>query len=341
MLVSKTGNGQEQEIAAPLIFALGAQRELGTRIAERVGVSLAPHEERSFEGGEHKTRPLCEVGSRAVYVVQSLHGDAEASASDKLVRLLFFIGALKDAGAAQVCAVTPYLAFNRKDRRTKPRDPVNSRYIAALFESVGTDRIIAVEAHNVSAFENAFRTCRPEHVPVAAVLADALATTVGDGDVAVVSPDAGGNKRAELFRSELERRIGRPVGKAIMDKHRSSGVVSGSLFAGDVRGCTAIVIDDLISSGGTIVRASKAAREAGAVAVVAAAAHGLFSGDTAALAGPDGPDRILVVDGAPLPPALAPQLASKIAVIGIAPLLGDVIAAIDRGEAVSDLIPYD
>ena len=81
------------------------------------------------------------------------------SANDKLCRLLFFIGALKDAGAARVTAVTPYLCYARKDRRTKPNDPVTTRYIAGMFESVGTDCVVTLEVHNPVAFENAFR-CR-------------------------------------------------------------------------------------------------------------------------------------------------------------------------------------
>ena len=94
-----------------------------------------------------------------VYVVQSLHGGPSESANDKLCRLLFFIGALKDAGAARVTAVVPYLCYARKDRRTKPHDPVITRYVAGLFEAVGADRVVTLDVHNPVAFENAFR-CR-------------------------------------------------------------------------------------------------------------------------------------------------------------------------------------
>src|SRR5690606_19275225 len=110
-----------------------------------------PHEEREFEDGEHKARPLVNVRDRDVYVLQSLGGDATASVNDKLVRLLFFLGALRDASAAPVTAVVPYLAYARKDVRTQPRDPVLTRYTAALFEAVGIDRIVALEVHNPAA----------------------------------------------------------------------------------------------------------------------------------------------------------------------------------------------
>jgi ribose-phosphate pyrophosphokinase len=322
------------------LFALEPSRALGERIAARIGHVLAEHEEREFGGGEHKARPIEEVAGRDVYVVHGLHGEPGNSANDKLVRLLFFIGALRDAGADRVTAVAPYLAYSRKDRRTKPRDPVATRYVAALFEAVGTDRIVTLEVHNVSAFENAFRTCRPEHVPAARLLAEHLAVELGDGEVAVVSPDAGGNKRAELFRGELEHRLGRPVGKAIMDKHRSMGIVSGSLLAGDLEGKIAVIVDDLISSGTTLVRAAAACREAGAAQVIAAAAHGMFPPD-APLFQPNGPDRIIVTDSVPLPAGMPADAQAKVDVVSAADLLGHVIVRLHSGEPVSDLIPYD
>ncbi len=324
----------------PIVFALGHSKEFGGKVALDLGISLAESEEREFEGGEHKARPLVEVGNRDTYVIQSLHGEAGASANDKLVRLLFFIGALKDAGAASVTAIAPYLAYSRKDRRTKPRDPVSTRYTASLFEAVGTDRLITLEVHNISAFENAFRTCRPEHLSLARVFAEKLAELLSGEPVAVVSPDAGGNKRAELLRHELEHKLNRPVGKAIMDKHRSGGIVSGHLFAGELKGATAIIVDDLISSGTTILRACEASRTAGAGRVIAVAAHAMFAPD-AALFGEGAPDQILVTDTIPLSSELSVDAASRIQMIEVSPLVAEVISRLQSGEPVSELLPYD
>lgn len=325
----------------PMLFALGSSGEFGLRLAFRLGIAMSRHEEREFDNGEHKARPLDEVAGRNIFVVHSLHGENGASANDKLVRLLFFIGALKDAGAARVTAVTPYLAYSRKDRRTKPRDPVATRYVAQLFESVGADGILTVEVHNLSAFENAFRSCRPEHVPVAGLFAEHIAQMAdGDTQFAVVSPDAGGNKRAELLRAALEQQLGRPVKKGIMDKHRSKGAVSGTYFTGDVAGCTAIIFDDLIASGTTILRATEASRNAGASQVIAAAAHGMFTAD-APLFGPGAPDLLLVGDTVPLPADLPDGARSMIEIIEISSLVGDVIGRLHSGEAVTDLLPYD
>lgn len=269
------------------VFGLQGSRDFAELVTNRLEVSLAPHEERGFEDGEHKARPLQDVRGHDTFVLHALHGDAEQSGNDKLCRLLFFCGALKDAGAASVTAVTPYLCYARKDRRTKTNDPVITRYVAALFEAMRIDRVVTVEVHNIAAFENAFRipTC---HIEAAPLFAEHFAPLLRGEAVVVVSPDAGGAKRAEAFRQALEQRIGGAAGSAYMEKYRSSGVVSGSLLAGDVRGKVAVIVDDLISTGGTLVRAAKACRAAGATRVFAAAAHGLFiDGATTLFAAPE------------------------------------------------------
>src|SRR5690606_13176526 len=156
------------------IFALDGSHALATRIAQHLGIALAPVEERGFEDGEHKVRPLAGVRDHDTYVVHSLYGEPEASANDKLVRMLFLIAALHDAGAERVTAVTPYLCYARKDARTQPRDPVSSRYVAQLFEAVGASRVLAVEVHNPAAYANAFRI-GAEHLSTAALFAEALA----------------------------------------------------------------------------------------------------------------------------------------------------------------------
>ncbi|MGA8055721.1 MAG: ribose-phosphate pyrophosphokinase-like domain-containing protein, partial [Burkholderiales bacterium] len=139
------------------LFALNATSDFAEHMARALGTALSPHEERDFEDGEHKVRPLVGVRGMDVFVVHSLYGEPERGVDQKLCRLLFFIGCLKDAGAACVTAVIPYLCYARKDRRTQPRDPVTTRYVAAALESVGVDRVLALDVHNPAAFENAFR----------------------------------------------------------------------------------------------------------------------------------------------------------------------------------------
>jgi ribose-phosphate pyrophosphokinase len=259
------------------LFGMQASRAYAERVAAALEVSLAPHEERAFEDGEHKSRPLQEVRGHDAFVIHALHGDADQTAAEKLCRLLFFCGALRDAGAERVTAVTPYLCYARKDRRTKPNDPIITRYVAALFEAVGINRVIAIEVHNVAAFENAFRL-PTWHIDSAPLFAAHFAALLGDTPVVAVSPDAGGAKRAEQFRAALATLTGRAVDSAYMEKFRSAGVVSGGRLVGEVRGRAAVIVDDLISTGTTLVRAARACRAAGAERIFAAAAHGLFIG---------------------------------------------------------------
>jgi ribose-phosphate pyrophosphokinase len=279
-------------------FALEGSRPFAQRVADRIGVPLAPHEERDFEDGEHKARPLQSVRGHDTYVLHSLYGDDSQSANDKLCRMLFFCGALRDAGASSVTAVTPYLCYARKDRRTKTNDPIVTRYVAALFEAVGIDRVIGVEMHNVAAFENAFR-CPTLHVEFAPLIAGHFAALLRDVPVVAVSPDAGGAKREERFRQELQLLTGKDVGSAFMEKSRSAGVVTGEVLAGDVRGKVAVIVDDLISTGGTLVRAARACRAAGATRVFTAAAHGLFIAGAPALLAEPAIDAIVVANTVP------------------------------------------
>lgn len=279
-------------------FGLQGSRELAEGVASRLEVALALHEERGFEDGEHKARPLQDVRGHDAFVLHSLHGDEGESGNDKLCRLLFFCGALKDAGAAQVTAVTPYLCYARKDRRTKPNDPIITRYVAAMFEAVGVDRVIVVEVHNVAAFENAFR-CPTWHIECAPLLAAHFAPLLRGEQVVAVSPDAGGAKRVEQFRQALELLMRQDVASAYMEKYRSSGVVSGELLAGDVRDRVAIIVDDLISTGGTLVRAATACRAAGATRVFAAATHGLFIDGACELFAAPTLDRIVIANTVP------------------------------------------
>lgn len=304
-----------------LVFALAATREFGVAVAAALGEPLAPLEERTFEDGEHKIRPLVDPEGQDVFVVQSLHGDPEASGDEKLVRLLMFLAALRDHGARRVTAVVPYLAYARKDRRTKPFDPVSLRVVAQLLEASGCHGLITLEVHNPAAFDNAFRLPAVNLEPHD-VYADAVARVIGDGPVAVASPDVGGVKRAQAWREVLEASWGRRVGQAFVDKRRSAGVVSGGeIVAGDVREATVLVIDDLIATFGTIERAALALTRAGARRVLAFAAHGLFVGPAAESVLRAPVERVFVTDSVPIARVASPAARAKIEVLPCAPLL--------------------
>ena len=318
------------------VFALAASRSLAVRVAEALAMPLEGHEEREFEDGEHKARPLVSVRGRDVYVVHLLHGDADQTVNDKLVRLLFFIGALKDASAARVTAVVPYLAYARKDRKSKARDPVSTRYVAQLFEAVGVDRVVVLDVHNLAAYQNAFR-CGAEHLEAAPLFVRHLAPALQQERVIVVSPDAGGIKRADDFRRRLAVALGGPVDFAFAEKYRSEGVVTGDAFIGDVEGKTAIVVDDLISSGTTMARTALACRGRGARQVYAVASHAVFAAASASVLRSEAFDRIIVTDSVPPARDIDRALEARVERVSVAGLLADAIARLHNGGSLTDL----
>jgi ribose-phosphate pyrophosphokinase len=161
---------------------------------------------------------------------------------------------------------------------------------------------------------------------------------LNEDQLSVVSPDTGGAKRAEFFRENLETALGRPIGKGFADKHRSAGVVSGDLFVGDVAGATVLVIDDLISTGNTLLRAAKAARRAGATRVLAFVTHGLFMDGAAEVIADPALDRLVVTDAVPAFRLKDDAVRQKVDVLAVAPLVAEAIGRLHRGTALTDLL---
>jgi len=309
------------------IFALNASREFGIQVCRHLGVTLSEHEEREFEDREHKARPLTNVRGKDVFVIHSLHADDGQSANDKLVRLLFFIGTLKDAAATRVTAVIPYLCYARKDRKTQPDDPVTTQYIARLFEVVGTDCVVTLDVHNLAAFQNAFR-CRTEHIEANTMFVQHFAPLLINQEIIVISPDAGGIKRAERFRQALGAALQCQIGSGFAEKYRAKSVVSGDMVMGDIAGKISIIIDDLISTGGTIAHVAKVCRERDAKKVFAVASHGVFVGGANTVLADDALDQMIVTSSIP-PFRVVDDIArSKLLVLDCAPLFADAIRMI-------------
>lgn len=307
------------------LFALTGTTDYAERLSAQLDTPLSRIEERNFEDGEHKIRPLVAVEGVDAYVIHALHGDETHTVNDKLCRLLFLIGTLKDHGVARVTAVLPYLCYARKDRRTQPYDPVTQRYVATLFESVGTDRVVVIEVHNVAAFENAFR-CFTRHIETAELFAEHFASLARKEKIVAVSPDAGGVKRVEQFRRALERRSGQTVDNAFVEKYRSGGIVTGGTLVGGVEGKTAVILDDLVSTGGTLLRAAKACKAAGARQVFAAAAHGLFTGGAPDLFASGDFDGLVIADTVPLRNAIPSPARERLTILDSTGLLATTIA---------------
>jgi ribose-phosphate pyrophosphokinase len=313
------------------LFAVEGTRDYGARVAQQLDLALGEHEERAFEDGEHKIRPLANVRRHDAFVIHSLYGDAEQSPNDKLCRLLFFIGALKDAGAERVTAVVPYLCYSRKDRRTQPRDPITTKYVAEMFEACGTDAVMTLDVHNVAAFDNAFR-CPSANIEAIPLFVRHFHQLLRHERIAVVSPDIGGAKRAEQFRRALAAELDEEPAAAFVGKRRSGGVVTGEQLVGEVHGRAAIIFDDLIGTGTTLRRAARSCRKAGATRIFAAATHGLFIGQASSVLTDPVFAGIAVTDTVRSVAAAEGQLPKSVVQLDSSRLVADAIMAAHCGR---------
>jgi ribose-phosphate pyrophosphokinase len=207
-----------------------------------------------------------------------------------------------------------------------------------MFESVGTDCVVTLEVHNPVAFENSFR-CRTIALTGTPLFVDYV-KTLADEKLSVISPDAGGMKRAELLREALEAALLRPVGKGLAEKHRSAGVVSGDLFVGDVAGTTALIVDDLISTGNTLLRAARSARKVGANRLIALVTHGLFMPGAAEVIADPSIDQVVVTDAVPAFRLDNPAKNKKLVILPAAALLAETIRRLHEERSLSDLLVF-
>jgi ribose-phosphate pyrophosphokinase len=323
---------------APLIFAPTESRALALTASTHSGIEVAELEEREYEGGEFKLRPLQPVRERTVFVIQSLAESDEAPMARRLIRLLFLIQTLRDAGAGCVVAVIPYLAYARKDRRTKPRDPVYTRYVAQLVEAAGAHRAVTLDVHNTSALDNAFRIPM-DHLSALPMMAAHFHQHLPTGQLAVVSPDIGGVKRAQIFREILERRTGRKVELLFVEKHRDGQTVSGGAIVGRVGGHDAILLDDLCATGATLLQAAKSLRAAGATSVHAAITHFPIETGIRALAAAPEIAQVVITDSVGYTPAInTADHTAKVTTLSAGTLVGHALARIARGDSMASLL---
>lgn len=321
----------------PCLFTLNTSRTFAEKVAGKLGTALSEHEERDFVDGEHKARSLINVRGRDVYVIQSLYSDQQQSINDKLVRLLFFLGAMKDASAAKVTAVIPYLGYARKDRKTKARDPVTTRYMAAIVEAVGTDCVLTLDVHNLVAYQNAFRI-QSEHLEATRLFAAYFSARVKDEEIIVVSPDVGGVKRSELFRLALQKKLGRSVYSGFMEKHRSEGVLSGDALVANVKKRQVIIVDDMIGSGATIARTVTACQQAGARRISAVASHGLFVDNAEKTLSDPALDELVITDTVPPFRLKSAGLKNKLIILDAASLFAEAIRRLHNDGSIVDLL---
>lgn len=304
------------------VFSGNANKPLALEICSHLGIPLGKSDVRSFSDGEINVDIQESVRGVEVYVVQSTC----LPCNDNLMQLLIMLDAFKRASASSVTAVIPYYGYARQDRKVAPRTPISAKLVADLITVAGATRVVCVDLHagQIQGFFN----IPVDHLYATPVILDYIKDNFQD-DLVVVSPDAGGVERARAFAKRLGSNL------AIIDKRRPAPNVSEVMnIIGDVEGKTAILLDDMIDTAGTITQGAEALKKHGAKQIYACCTHAVLSGPAIERI-EKSPIKELVVTNTI--PARKEADSPKIKRLSVGPLLGEAIKRIHFGESVSSL----
>jgi ribose-phosphate pyrophosphokinase len=315
-----------------LMVAAGrSSEELGAKIADRIGVSLTNPGLKTFANGEIYCRFEESIRGADIFLIQSTAGNDAAgiTANDALIELLIMIDAAVGASAHRVIAVTPWYGYSRQDKKSAPREPITARLVARLLETAGISRLLTMDLH-AGQLQGFFSAQTPvDHMTALPMLSQYVKDQLADeSNLVIVAPDAGRVKLARRFA----RWLGAPY--ALMEKERPAhGVAEIGRVIGDVKGKVAVILDDMIDTGGTLSAAARTVMDEGAREVYAVATHGVFSGNAWETLGNSPLSGIVVTDTIPLREG-APEM---IRVLSVADLLTDSIRKIFTDESVSEI----
>jgi ribose-phosphate pyrophosphokinase len=305
------------------IFSGSAHPRLAQSIARYLGVPLGQCYLSRFSDGEIWFQIKENVRGADVFVVQP----TAQPVNENLMELLVMLDAFKRSSASRLTAVIPYYGYARQDRKDKPRVPITAKLVADLLTTAGTDRVLTMDLH--AAQIQGFFNVPVDHLFAAPVLLDYVAKRKLD-DLVVVSPDAGGVERARAYSKRLDARL------AIVDKRRDSpNVAEVHNVVGDVSGMTALIVDDIVDTGGTLTKVAAAIKEAGAREVLASSSHAVLSGDAMRRIADSPISQLIVTDSIPM---TEEKLAHpKLKVLSIGELLGKAIRSIHEEASVTSL----
>ncbi len=313
-----------------MVFGGRASQELAGKIAARLDVDLGQVDLRTFADGEVYCRYNESIRGADVFLVQSTAANdaQDMTPNDALMELLVMIDAAQGASAHRIIAVMPWFGYARQDKKSQPREPISARVVAKCLESIGVDRVLTMDLH--SGQVQGFFEVPVDHMTAMPMLTQYFMDQAFDEELVIVSPDAGRVKVARNFA----RKLG--VHWAVMEKERPAKQVAEiGYVVGDVRGKTAVLVDDMIDTAGTLCAAAKTVRDEGAARVIACATHGVFSGPAYERLPYEasGIEKIVVTDTMPLRPG-HPE---NISVLTSAQILADSIRRIFADDSVSEI----
>jgi ribose-phosphate pyrophosphokinase len=313
-----------------MVFGGRASMELAAKIASQLDVDLGAVKLETFADGEVYCRYKESIRGADVFLVQSTAANEahDMTPNDSLAELLMMIDAAQGASAHRIIAVMPWYGYARQDKKSEPREPISARVVAKCLEAVGVDRVLTMDLH--SGQIQGFFEVPVDHMTAMPMLTQWFMDQASTEDLVIVSPDAGRVKVARNFA----RKIG--VHWAVMEKERPAQQVAEiGYVVGDVRGKTAVLVDDMIDTAGTLCAAANTVLEEGAARVIATATHGVFSGPAYERLAYENSriERIVVTDTIPLRPG-APD---NITVLSTAQTLADSIRRIFADDSVSEI----
>ncbi len=310
-----------------MVFAGTSSKALGQRIADRLGIELGDVVIKQFSDGEVYVRFDESIRGADIFLVQS----TSTPVNDSLMELLIMINAAKLASAHRITAVMPWYGYSRQDKKSSPREPITARLVAQLLEAAGVDRVLTMDLH--AGQIQGFFQIPVDHMTATPILADHFSERQFAGDfpegLVVVSPDAGRAKLANHFAEKLGARL------AVLAKQRPDHNEAEITFLiGDVDGKAALLIDDMIDTAGTLCAGAAVVKKAGATKVLAAATHGIFSGQAFSRLEDSVIEEIVVTDTIDVEDGAA---GGKVQVLSVDRILADTVHNVFCDESVSEI----
>lgn len=312
-----------------MLFTGSANPGLAAEVADLLGSPLGKLERSVFSNGEIYVRPAQSVRGADCFVIQShCH-----PINDHIMEQLITIDALRRASARRITAVMPFYGYSRQDKKVLPREPISARLVGDLFMTAGADRLVSVDLHTGQL--QGFITKPFDHLTALPIITDYLRERI-DGPTAIISPDAGGVKRAEKYARRLDGSVAFVYKRRDPDIHNVSSALD---ISGDVAGKHAVIVDDMIDTAGTVVNAAEMVRASGATSVRIAATHAIFSGPALDRIKNAPIDEVIVTNTLPVSEDVASL--DSIQVLSIAPIVSEALQAIFMDSSVSEIFLGD